>query len=186
MRRILCLAVFVFSFAGVSEISAADFDEQLLLYLPSRAVDLADIFSLNLGFGPKVKGEGRLTRFVSAGGGIGSSVNLVKDYNRQYGCNMEEGWNAGFLWIASEESEVYRSTRGVQKYIYQFNGIPSYEESVYNWRSGARDYWEIGGEVAVLFHVRFALHPVDIADFVTGIFFIDLKGDDLTMESFRP
>jgi hypothetical protein len=186
MKKFLCLAVFVASFACVQKVSATDFDEQLLLYLPNRFVDLADIFSLNLGFGPKVQASGRLTRFIGAGGGIGSSVNLVKDYNRQYGCNMEEGWSGGLLWLASEESEIYRSTRGVQKYIYQFNGIPSYKENIYNWHTGARDYWEIGGEVGLLFQGRFALHPVDLADFITGIFFIDLKGDDLTMESFRP
>jgi len=29
------------------------------------------------------------------------------------------------------------------------------------------------------------LHPVEIADFVTGIFFIDLRADDYSMDSFE-
>lgn len=185
MRKYILGLVLALTFAMGAESKADNFNDQLLLYIPNRAMDLMDMFSLKLGFGPKIKLEGRLTRFIAAGGGIGTTANLVKEYNRQYGCDIEDGWDTSIFWFTAEDSEVAKSTRGVKKYWYQYNGIPTPTEQIYDFHEGARDYWEIGGECALLLNVHFALHPVDIADFFTGLVFIDLKGDDLTIEDFE-
>lgn len=184
MKKLLSLAVLA-TMLNVNADVDEPFADKLLLYFPNRFLDLTDTFTLCLGFGPAVKGEVRATRAVSFGGGIGATADLVKAYNRQYGAELKEGWDTSFFWMAAEDTEIPKATRGVQKYWYYHTGYPSYHEEIYNYYDGARDYWEFGIEAAVLFNLHAGLHPVEVADFFTGLVFIDLKGDDLTMGEFE-
>lgn len=161
------------------------FSNKLLLYIPNRFLDLLDISSVTLGFGPRAKAELMATRAMNFGAGIGASADLVKAYNRQYGCALENGWDASAFWITAEDSEITKSTRMVQKYWYYKYGIPSPQEDIYNFYTGARDYWECGFTLSALVNIHLGFHPVEFADFMTGLCFIDLKGDDLTMDNFE-
>jgi hypothetical protein len=166
--------------AGIN--SQADVADKLALYLPNRIIDLTDIFSIEVGFGPAIRAEVRATRAFAFGGGVGIVATAVKDYNRQYGACLDNGWDGAFTCVAIEDSERTHTTRWVKEYWEVDSGIPLPDKQIYNFYTGARDYWELGVDFSALIHFHFALHPVDIADFVTGWFFIDLKGDDFTSD----
>jgi len=178
MRKTLLLVVTAAMIFSGSSNAADSFGDKLILYVPNRAVDFADMFSVCAGFGPSIKGQFWVTRFMSFGGGIGSTAKLVKEYNRQYGAGLQSGWSASFGSISAEDSEMTETSRGVQSYFQYRTGVPSLDEDVYSTYDGARDIFAIGGEGACFAEFCFELHPFDIADFFTGLFFVDIKGDD--------
>ena len=159
--------------------------DRLILYVPNRLVDLADIFDLSVGFGPKVKAKVWATRYMAFGAGIGTSAKIIKGYNRQYGFGLESGENISFAMFSADDTKMYETTRGVQKYfIYDF-GIPSIDDKVYNFWRGPRDIFSIGVELALGVDGKAELHPFEIVDFLAGIFFLDPKGDDFTMKDIK-
>ncbi len=182
----LCVLLLASAFILLTSVnSRADVADKLLLYLPNRIIDFADMFSLELGFGPVVRLELRATRAFDFGGGIGVCPKIVKDYNRQYGVCIDSGWNGAFTCISAEDATRNHTSRWVKEYWYVAEGIPLPTENVYNFYTGERDYWEIGVDAALLVQFHAALHPIDIADFITGWFFIDLKGDDFTSDDMN-
>lgn len=185
MKKFLVSLLFLSVILTGVNVQAEGAGGKLLLYLPNRIIDMFDVFSLNVGFGPVARLELRATRACDFGGGIGASALLIKDYNRQYGAGLENGWNTAFAFLSAEDRERKPTTYYVKEYIYHESGIPLTTENIYNIYTGARDYWELGVNAALLVDFHFALHPIDIADFVTGWFFIDLKGDDITLEDLQ-
>jgi len=182
MKRFLVMLFFLtVAVTGVN----AGVKDKLLLYIPNRILDLTDIFSVSLGFGPTVRAEMRATRAFSGGAGIGASAKLIKGYNRQYGYALDNEWEWTFTCIGAEDWERNHTNRFVQEYYHEYFGFPSPSDNIYAFHEGARDYWELGVDAGLLVTLHAALHPVEIADFITGIFFIDLKGDDLTSEDFE-
>jgi hypothetical protein len=157
------------------------FLDMLILYLPNRGMDLLDILDLSLGFGPAVKAKVWATRYMSFGGGIGGTAKVIKGYNRQYGAGLESGWSASFLMLTAENTQLYNTTRGVQKYFEYNTGIPSLDDNVYNFWRGPRDMFSIGAEVALFGEVDVEVHPFELVDFLAGLFCLDPKGDDITM-----
>ena len=158
---------------------------RLILYIPNRIVDFLDIADASLGIGPVVKMKVWATRYMAFGAGIGTSAKIIKGYNRQYGLGLESGENISFAMFSADDTKMYETTRGVQKYfIYDF-GIPSIDDKVYNFWRGPRDIFSIGVELALGVDGKAELHPFEIVDFLAGIFFLDPKGDDFTMKDIK-
>jgi hypothetical protein len=155
---------------------------RLILYVPNRVVDFLDIGDAALGLGPTIKTKVWATRYMAFGAGVGTSAKLIKAYNRQYGAGFESGWNFSFAMLSAEDTKMYATTRDVQKYFLYEVGIPSIDDRVYNFWRGPRDIFSIGAELALGVDGRLELHPFEIIDFVAGIFFLDPKGDDFTMQ----
>ena len=185
MKKMLLL--FTFAFILVAGFNSRDDGvvDKVCLYIPNRIIDALDTFTINVGIGPVVCLELRGTRAVQGGVGIGAAAKLIKDYNRQYGACLQNGWNWEFICVAAEDIERRPTTRWVKEYWQHDEGFPSPTQRIYNFHTGARDYWELGGSAGLGVEADVALHPVELADFVTGFFFIDLKGDDLTFEDFE-
>ncbi len=156
--------------------------DRLILYIPNRFVDFLDIGDASVGLGPTLKAKLWATRYVAFGAGFGGSAKLIKAYNRQYGAALEQGWNASFLMLSAEDTEMYETTRDVQKYFLYHTGIPQINDSVYNFWTGPRDIFSIGAQLAVLLDLELQVHPFEAIDFLAGIFFLDPKGDDFTMK----
>jgi hypothetical protein len=161
------------------------FTDMLILYFPNRIMDLLDVVDVSLGFGPAVKAKVWATRYMSFGGGIGGTAKVIKGYNRQYGAGLESGWSAAFMMLTAENTEMYSTTRGVQKYFEYTEGIPSLNDSVYNFWRGPRDMFSIGAEAALFGEVDVEVHPFELIDFAAGIFFLDPKGDDIKMSDIN-
>lgn len=182
MKRFL-VALFLLTMLAAG--ANAGVKDKLLLYLPNRIIDLTDIFSLSLGVGPCAKVELRATRACGFGGGIGATANVYKEYNRQYGYGLDNGWAWNFTCVGAENYERTHTNRWVQEYWQEYTGFASPENNIYNFYEGARDYWELGGDFGLGVVAHVAIHPVEIFDFVAGIFFIDIKGDDITSDDFQ-
>ena len=138
------------------------FVDMLILYLPNRVMDFLDTVDVSLGFGPVVKAKAWATRYMAFGGGIGGSAKIIKAYNRQYGAGLESGWSASFMMLTAENTELYETTRGVQKYFEYHTGIPSINDSVYNFWRGPRDIFSIGIEAALFGEVDVEVHPLKL------------------------
>lgn len=188
MKRSLVMALLAFAVSFAVNAAEDTYAGKAMLFIPNRIVDTADMFSLDVGFGPTVKLEGWLTRYFSFGGGKGMTAKAIKEYNRQYGAGLENcRWSGSFGSFYTENTELTNTTRDVKSYFeYNPGGIPSTDDNNYDLYEGPRDIFELGGTVGVLIvELDGGLHPYDIADFFSGWVFIDLKGDDYTMEDFQ-
>ncbi|HJO93599.1 MAG TPA: hypothetical protein QF753_09390 [Victivallales bacterium] len=159
--------------------------DRLALYFPNRLVDMADMIDISLGFGPTARAKVWVTRYMAFGGGIGGSAKAIKAYNRQYGAGLQSGWDGSFMMLTAANLEMYESTRDVQTYFEHYKGIPSLNNSVYNFWKGPKDMFSIGAEAAAFVEVDVEVHPFEIFDFLAGIFFLDPKGDDFTMQDLQ-
>jgi hypothetical protein len=185
MKKMLLMAASVVIMTVGFGAKAEGVVDKVCLYIPNRIIDAFDTFSCNIGFGPVARAELRGTRAVQGGAGVGASAKVIKDYNRQYGACLQNGWDWSFICVAAEDIERKPTTRWVKEYWEHAVGFPDPSSRIYNFHTGARDYWELGASLALFVEADIALHPVDLADFVTGFLFIDLKGDDLTFEDFE-
>ena len=185
MKRIF--AYFIFACVVFFTADAqAQWVDKVTLYVPNRILDLLDVFSLEIAGGPTLRAELRATHAVQVGAGFGYTARLVKETSRQYGYAMQNGYGTFLPGLVSEDVERRPTSSLVQEYWVSIDGFPSVEEPVYEFRKGARDYWEIGGALGLgIIEAKVAIHPVDILDAVLGFFFIDIKGDDLTFENFK-
>lgn len=161
---------------------ADDVWSKIALYIPNRVMDALDIVTLSVGVGPVVRADVYATRAFAFGAGVGAEVMAVKGYNRQYGVCREAGYNMSFAMFNSVNLTRDGQSRLVVPFVIDEDGFPSPNERLYEFYSGARDYWAFGGSLALGLAGTLAIHPVEIADFITGIFFIDLKEDDITGE----
>ena len=186
-KIVLMLMAAAAIFAAVPSARASENEtvEKLVLYVPNRVVDLFDLFSVSLGFGPKAQLELMCTRFISGGFSVGTSAMLYKDCNRQYGWGLQNGWHWQVPGFMQEDLERVRTSRLVKSYWESFLGMPSPYQYVYSFNNGARDYWQIGGGGGLLVTADGYVNPVEWLDFALGFFFIDIKDDDFTFEDFE-
>ena len=179
----LLVALTAFSFAPSAR--ANETVEKLVLYVPNRVVDMFDLFSVNIGFGPKAQLELMCTRFVGAGFSVGTSAMLFKDCNRQYGWGLQNGWHWQVPGFMQEDIERVYTNRLVDGYWESFMGMPTPDQKIYAYNEGARDYWQIGGSLGLLVIGEVYVNPIEWVDFALGFLFIDIKDDDLIFENFQ-
>lgn len=182
MKKILFICVCTMMMVTAGSSAKADVLDKIALYLPNRFLDALDTFTVSLGVGPVIRAELHATRGFAFGAGAGAKVMAIKGCNRQYGVGREEGYDISFAMFNRVNLTRDGQSRLVQPFSIDEDGFPLPNQRLYEFYNGARDYWGIGGSLALGLAGTVAIHPIEIADFVTGIFFIDLKGDDLTGE----
>ena len=170
---------------GSSSVVKADAGDTVLLYIPNRIVDFADMFSLTLGFGPSIGAEAQVTEYCAFGGQVGPTAQMIKGINRQYGFAIQSGWNVNFLMISAEQRDREQAVGSVKNYYYYSTGVPSIEKIPFDFHEGSKDFWAIGGSFSALLEIDLSVHPVEIADFLLGLVFIDIKGDDFTADDIK-
>ena len=131
---------------------------QVLMYLPNRVLDFVDIVRLRARVGPGVAVGVRATKIAQAYAGSYASVYVGLPGPRQ--------------------RQTPRSPIGLESY----NGAAvSVADATVSGGIGP-DYspTEFGVSIhPLIFGLDFGIDPVEIADLVTGFFFIDLRDDDL-------
>lgn len=183
-KLFLMLGMSAMLFAGAS-VRGEDFVGKLMLYPANIVMDAIDIFSLNVGVGPVLRAEVAVTQACVFGGGVGLSCMLYKDYNRQYGAGVDNGWYFQFLCFGQAEQYRQGATTLVRDYQNCFSGVQFPLERNFEFPNGPRDYWRIGGALGAFGVAEFYIHPVEIADLITGLFFFDLKDDNIVSEDMR-
>lgn len=176
--------------AGAAQFDPPELDtsllrDRLLLYVPNRIADLFDIFSVNLGVGPVVEARLMCTRLCDIGAGWGLSYKMYKDFNRQYGFGVEEGWYWSFIFVSEEEFLLSDGTDLVRKYEESRAGVPALDTRTYDFFTGARDYWAIGGSLACGIDGDLYIHPTEWLDLGLGFFLIDPRNDDFILADFQ-
>ena len=184
------LLVMLLSVAAVCTVRAENFSdinwgEKIAFYIPNRILDALDFVSVNLGVGPTVEARLMFTRYCDIGAGWSATTfKAFKDFNRQYGAGVEEGWYWSFIFVGEEEYRVTEATPLLDKYVECRAGVPSPLMRAYEFVTGPRDFWAIGGSLGLLLDGNLYIHPLEFLDFALGFFFIDIKKDDLTFDQF--
>ncbi|MBO5992021.1 MAG: hypothetical protein J6R00_10250 [Lentisphaeria bacterium] len=192
MKKFLLMLIAVAALApaavrGAEEpvITRGELKDKILLYLPNHVMDLLDIFSLNIGVGPVAEARLMATRYCDVGAGIGLSAKLYKDFNRQYGLGLEEGWYWSFIFVSEEQYALTESLGSVKLYSENRTGVPMPDTNTYDFFDGKRDFLAIGGSLGLLVDGNLYLHPMEWLDLGLGFLLIDIKNDDYIMDDFR-
>ena len=157
---------------------------KVICYAPNLIMDCLDIVSLELKSGPTIGAGFRITRAFGLGAETGMTIGAYKDVNRQYGFAFEKGYQLQLPFVSSEAVSIVDPIGTVQQYWQHGSNFPLCTDDVYNISSGARDYWGIEVYASALVGAKAAVHPIDILDFITGIFFFDLKDDDIKLKLY--
>ncbi len=161
------------SFDGFKK-GVAAVGHNILWYLPNRICDLVDCFTGEIGVG-EIGIDLKLTRYAEFGTGIGTAYMTGWSINRQNGLYMQRSYYANFLQLSASDT-VRKTICGDYIPTYGSNsGTVDIENML---KQNAEDPFAIGIKAGCYINFRFELHPVEIADFIAGIFFIDFKGDD--------
>jgi len=183
MKKIMFILVCVMMLGTAGfDAKADDVMSKMALYFPNRIMDALDVFTVSVGIGPVARAELHATRGFAFGGGVGADVLMVKGCNRQYGVCRETGYDISFAMFNRVRLDRDGQSRLVLPFTIDEDGFPLPSQRLYEPYNGARDYWALGGSLSLGIATSVAIHPIEIADFITGIFFIDLKDDDLTGE----
>ena len=194
MKKVIFAAAVAFGLLFSAPLKAAEssaasefidtLPEKLVFYIPNRLLDALDSFSVNLGAGLVAQARLMCTRAIDVGAGWGTTAKLYKSHNRQYGVGIEEMWYYSLISIGEEHYSMLNNSPWVDNYVEMRAGIPDPTVRTYDFFKGPRDYWAIGGSLGFLIDGDLYLHPVEIVDFVLGFLLIDIKQDDLTLDSF--
>ena len=180
-----CIAVSGVHAAEMIPDRNTNWGEKFALYLPNRVLDILDIFSVTVGIGPVAEARLMGTRLANVGAGYSAcTYKLYKDYNRQYGIGIEDGWYWSFVCIGDEDYRLREGSLLVDKYSESLTGIPTPEMRTYNYFNGPREYWAIGGSLGFIVDAGVYIHPVEWLDLALGFFMVDIREDDLTFDSF--
>ena len=182
MRK-LFLLFFCFLFVNnFSCINARELQKQqknsvlytVLMYIPNRVIDLTDIVTMELGFGPEASCELTFTEYCQLGAAYGDKYFLEKGYNRQYGGGYHSGYNASFICWGDREVFNDFTFGTVEPYVILGNNPDMQCPCKKPYSNGIRDFWKIGFHAGWIVDIGVAIHPVAIANFFTGFFFIRL------------
>ncbi len=150
-----------------------------LLYIPNRLIDATDIVSIDGGFGGEFSMYFQATKYFELGGGHGSTYFLSKGYSRQYGGGYRNGTLFGLFFLTTEDLAIDETFGYVNKFVLNTNGFSPADYRMDAYRDDDVDFWSIGGRFGWLITFGVGVHPVEIADLVSGVFCYDLKTDDL-------
>lgn len=148
-----------------------------LLYLPDRLLDLLDVVSLDVGFGPGAFANIHATRGLQAGGGLRATGGIGLHNHRSIGLlsQTEAGVN-----VLGAGAQVYAGalvgTSGVVTGQGAMAGLHRPSAPLYR---DFRDYWAVGtGVTAILVSADADFHPVQLVDFLAGFVGVDFLNDD--------
>ena len=158
--------------------------EKIVFYVPNRLLDALDMFSVNVGAGLVAQARLMCTRAIDVGAGWGTTAKIYKAHNRQYGVGIEEMWYYSLICIGEEHYSMINNSPWVDNYVEMRAGVPDPSVRTYDFFKGPRDYWAIGGSLGFLIDGDLYIHPLEWIDFALGFLLIDIKQDDLTLDSF--
>lgn len=163
----------------------AGLGRRLLYWLPDRLLDLLDVVSFDIGIGPGLSVNAHLTRWAAFGLGTRASLGVGWHEGRSLGMQVlnEEGWSLpGYAQgtLLGFTHGTGPSSLGAER----IDGCPCTSTELHaSWR----DPWAVGVEAhALVLGASVAVHPLELLDFVGGVFFYDGLGDDLATTRAPP
>lgn len=149
-----------------------------LLYIPNRLIDVTDIITLDLSIGGDFAMEMQATRYFQIGGSYGENYFMAKAYSRQFGCGHKNTSHFGFGFMEKDVTFVDETTGNLNEYVIDFPKFMTADSALDAYRDKDVDFWKVGGRFGWVIGLGFGIHPIEIADFITGIFWLDISDDD--------
>ncbi|EMF89698.1 hypothetical protein LEP1GSC005_2474 [Leptospira santarosai str. ST188] len=155
--------------------------ERILWYIPDRILDILDVVSFNLNYGPQIGFGVWVTRAVQVVAYTGANAGFGWYQKRQLGGHAES--SAEIVIGPVGASAIAASKVGT-------GGIESTSRAIFfhtpyhDLYQEYRDYWSYGAKLGVLFAgFEVEVHLVEIADLLLGIFTFDFLNDDFAKSS---
>lgn len=150
---------------------------RVLLYLPDRLLDLADLVSIDLHLGFGLYANLHATRALQAGVGARGITGIGWHERRSLGIREQQESSFVLAAVGAEASSgVLTGTSGIVSWSETVAGLQAPSHSLYQ---EARDYWAVGAGLTLIFlGADLDFHPVQAADFVAGVATTDFLGDD--------
>ncbi len=161
-------------------VSPSSIPMRILLYLPDRLFDLADIISFDAHLGWGLFLNAHVTRAAQLGVGARVAAGLGWHDHRSFGFRtLSEGEVVIPIVGVQGIAGMLVGTSGIYSVGDGLAGVHGPMAELYQMY---RDYWAIGVEAtALVVGADFDIHPVEIADFLVGFTTIDFLRDDFAM-----
>jgi hypothetical protein len=148
-------------------------------YFENRALDLADIVTINVGAGLGLAAEVHATHLAALGAGIGKTWDFgLSERPRQYGLwedALTEASAGPFGWGCLTHTFKWGHTQG-EDFDGRWGGLQTSLDPVYQ---KERDYWAVGGSATLgVISAQIEVHPLQVFDFVTGLWGWDALADE--------
>ena len=151
---------------------------RVLLWLPDRLLDLLDVVTVGVHFGPGAFADAHLTRAFQVAAGFRTTGGLGVHDHRSIG--MKSQAEAGLTLIAVGAHSYaggLMGTSGTRGSADSSKGIHRPTAPLYQ---QLRDYWAVGASAtAGILGLEVDFHPLQLADFLAGVVGIDFLNDDL-------
>jgi hypothetical protein len=151
---------------------------KVLFWAPNRAFDLLDLVTFDVHVGLGAFANLHVTRALQVGAGLRGIVGVGAHDQRILGLNNEAEMGVAVLGLGTEmtSGSAIGIPGGVATGADAMAGLHRPSSRIYQ---DFRDYWAIGaGATAGLAGADVDLHPVQLFDFLLGIFFVDFARDD--------
>jgi hypothetical protein len=150
---------------------------RIVAYPLNRVLDMLDVVSFGVGIGYGM--EVHCTRALQLSYMEVPSCPLVgwwpkRELATQFGGYQEAAFGP---WSFKKHKYKRMGTRGAREIDIEHEGLDEPSDPIYQQHL---DYWGIGAAAYAFFMgAEFEVHPVEIADLVCGILFIDFMWDDI-------
>jgi hypothetical protein len=150
---------------------------RVILYLPDRLLDLADLASLDLHLGFGLYANLHATRALQAGLGARGITGFGWHERRSLGIREQRESSFVLAALGAEASAgTLTGTSGIHAWSETLAGLQEPGDTLYQ---EVRDYWAVGAALTLLFiGVDLDFHPLQAADLVAGVATVDFLGDD--------
>ena len=158
---------------------------RFILYPVNRILDLLDVVTVRVGLEGGLYAEAHATRALQAGIGAGGGFEIGWSQKRELAVGTTSFSGLALGPVSLEEENWSRAgTGGLAGHRFSVAGLNAPSDFVYQRH---RDYWGIGARVILLLvGVEVEVHPVELADAVSGFFLADFLQDDIgTTRSLR-
>jgi hypothetical protein len=151
---------------------------QALLYLPDRVVDLLDVFTCEIHMGTGAYLDAHVTRALQSAAGFRALLG-VGTYSSRTILGSRVHANVGLTVLplgAQAQGGSLVSADGIRTGYQTLAGLHAPWDEYYQ---EYEDYWAIGVSHTLLIGGgTVEIHPMQLADFVAGLVFLDLLRDD--------
>lgn len=153
--------------------------EKIAWYLPNRVLDLVDLITFEFGPGAGIGVSVYATQYVSLGAQASLGDAMIGIDRRHLSAHAEIENFVDVLPIEARYFKQARASTGTSYTLSEQNvGMKDPRDTIYQVN---RDFWAIGYSCQCWAWgaFRFELHPVELYDLISGLFFIDYLNDDL-------
>ncbi len=148
----------------------------ILYYFPNRLLDLSDIITAEASAGQGAFFDLTLTKWTQFAGEFGNFNFVEKGYNRQNGGGQSTGNISSFVCMENGDWKVDNTWGSVRPYEINdvVDGMALAVPSSEPYKNGILDFWRIGFHLGFFAGIGMDVHPVAVANFLTGFFFVRL------------